>query len=314
MRLIVTGASGPFGRGVTQRLLEHGVSPRDLVLVTRKPQTLAERRAQGADVRYGDFDDYDGMVKAFSGGQKMLMISALKVGFRIPQHTRAIAAAVSAGVKHVLYTSFIGKEPGNPSLAVVDHRGTEQALRESGLIWTSLRNAQYADAMIDAAAPMVIGRGRWQAATGSGRMPLVTRADCIDAAAAAMLASGTENRIYNITGPQGVTYPEVASLLAEFSGASIQWVDCTAAQAYAEFDSMGVPRTAAPDESVDGIPWSSDDMVSMQIGIAGGWFDIASNDVEILTGRKPQSFRDYANERSADLRALATRVEPKSWS
>jgi NAD(P)H dehydrogenase (quinone) len=236
----------------------------------------------------------------------MLMISALKVGFRIPQHTRAARAAKEAGVRHVFYTSFIGKEPDNPLLAVVDHRGTEQALRDSGLTWTALRNSQYADAMIEAAAPMALAMGRWQAATGMGRIPLVTRADCIAAAAGALLAPGTENRIFNITGPDGLTYREVAAILAENAGKPIQWVDCTAEEAYAEFDAMGVPRTAIPDQSVENIPWSSDDMVSMQVGIADGWFDVESNDVELLTGRKPQAFRDYAQQRAAELRAFVT--------
>jgi NAD(P)H dehydrogenase (quinone) len=305
VKLIVTGAAGPFGRGVTQCLLDRGVAPADLILVTRRPQQLAGRAAQGAAVRYGDFDDYDAMVSAFAGGGKMLMISALKVGFRIPQHRRAIQAAKAAGVQHVLYTSFIGKEPDNPSIAVVDHRGTEAALRESGLVWTSLRNAQYADAMVEAAAPAALAAGRWQAATGKGRMPLITRADCIRAAAAAMLATGTENRTFNLTGPEGLTYREVATILAENAGKPIQWVDCTAQEAYAEFDAMGVPRTAVPDQSVDSIPWSSDDMVSMQVGIADGWFDIVSDNVERLTGSKPQSFRDFARERQAELRAMA---------
>lgn len=304
MKLIVTGAAGPFGRGVTQCLLDSGVAASDLILVTRRPQQLQDMEAQGAAVRYGDFDDYEAMVSAFAGGEKMLMISALKVGFRIPQHTRAIQAAKAAGVKHVLYTSFIGKEPGNPSLAVVDHRGTEEALQGSGLTWTSLRNAQYADAMIEAAAPVALAAGRWQAATGNGLMPLVTRADCIRAAAAALLAPGTENRVFNITGPEGLTYREIAAILAETAGSPIQWVDCTAEEAYAEFDAMGVPRVAVPDQSVDSIPWSSDDMVSMQVGIADGWFDVESDDVERLTGQKPQSFRDFARERQAQLQDM----------
>jgi NAD(P)H dehydrogenase (quinone) len=226
------------------------------------------------------------------------------VGFRIPQHTRAIQAAAAAGIKHIFYTSFLGKEPGNPSLAVVDHRGTEAALRESGLVWTSLRNAQYADAMIEAAAPAALAKGRWQAATGDGRMPFIARADCIRAAAAALLAAGTDNRTFDITGPEALTYREVCAILAEFAGKPIEWVDCTPDQAYAEFDSMGVPRTAVADQSVDGIPWSSDDMVSMQVGIAGGWFDVVSDDVERLTGTKPRGFRDFACDHRAFLRAL----------
>jgi NAD(P)H dehydrogenase (quinone) len=305
VKYIITGASGPFGRGVTRHLLDRGVAAQDLILVTRKPEQLADRAAEGAAVRYGDFDNSDAMVRAFAGGDRMLMISALKVGFRVPQHTRAIQAAKAAGVRHVFYTSFIGKEPGNPSLAVVDHRGTEQALRDSGLIWTALRNAQYADAMIEAAAPVALAMGRWRAASGSGRMPLITRADCIEAAACALLAEGTSNRIYNITGPGGLTYREVAAILAENAGKPIQWIDCTAEEAYAEFDAMGIPRTAVPDQSIDSIPWSSDDMVSMQVGIADGWFDVVSNDVELLTGHKPQSFRDYARRRAGELQAMA---------
>jgi NAD(P)H dehydrogenase (quinone) len=159
--------------------------------------------------------------------------------------------------------------------------------------------------MIEAAAPVALAAGRWQAASGNGRIPLVTRADCIAAAAEAMLASDAGNRIYNITGPEGLTYREVATILAENAGKPIEWVDCTAAQAYAEFDAMGIPRTAVPDQRVDSIPWSSDDMVSMQVGIADGWFDIDSNDFEHLTGRKPQSFRDYARLRSSELKAMA---------
>jgi NAD(P)H dehydrogenase (quinone) len=307
VKLVVTGAAGPFGRGVTQCVLDLGVAASDLILVTRRPERLADRAAQGMLVRQADFDDSAAMVRAFAGGDKMLMISALKVGFRIPQHTRAIQAAKAAGVKHVFYTSFIGKEPGNPSLAVVDHRGTEAALRESGLTWTSLRNAQYADAMVEAAAPIALAAGRWQAATGEGRMPIVTRADCIRAAAAALLAPTTENRVFNITGPEGLTYREIAAILSEVAGSPIQWVDCTAEEAYAEFDAMGVPRTAVPDQSIDSIPWSSDDMVSMQVGIADSWFDILSEDVERLTGTKPQTFRDFARERQAQLRTMAKR-------
>jgi NAD(P)H dehydrogenase (quinone) len=77
---------------------------------------------------------------------------------------------------------------------------------------------------------------------------------------------------------------------------------------------MGVPRVAVPDQSVDGIPWSSDDMVSMQVGIADGWFDVESDDFEALTGRRPQAFRDYAMSRSADLRDIASRVTIKTES
>lgn len=301
----ITGASGHFGRGVARHLLSWGVPAAQLVLLSRSPQKLGEFAAQGVSVRFGDFDDPAAMRKGLTGVDKMLMISALKVGFRIPQHNRAIEAARQAGVEQVFYTSFIGKEPGNPSLAVVDHRGTEEALRQSGLLWTSLRDAQYADAFVEAAPRVPLRTGQWEGATQDGRMPFVTREDCIRSAAAAMLAKDTQNRIFNITGPQGLTYRAVSQIIAEVAGKPIDWIDVTPQQRYAFFDALGVPRVAVPDHSVDAIPWSSDDMVSLEIGIRDGWFDIESDDVFALTGRKPQSFRDFAMSRQADLRALA---------
>lgn len=305
MNYVITGASGPFGRGVTGHLLDSGIAPESLILVTRSPDRLSATADMGARVRYGDFDDYDSLVSAFAGGEKLLMISALKVGFRIPQHGNAIRAAVQAGMKHVFYTSFIGKEPDNPSLAVADHRGTEKMLRDSGLIWTSLRNAQYADAMVEAAPRVPLRTGVWQAATSEGRMPLITRTDCIAAAAAALVAQGCENSTFNITGPERLTYREVSQIIAEVAGKPIVWEEVDRNTRYAFFDAMGVPRVAVPDQSVDAIPWSSDDIVSMELAIRDGWFDIESNDFLRLTGYAPQSFRQFALERQADLRALA---------
>lgn len=304
-RFAITGASGPFGQGVVRTLLGQGIAATDLILLSRNPASLSEFEAAGAQVRRADFDDYDSMRDGLQGADKMLMISALKVGFRIPQHTRAIEAAREAGVGHVVYTSYIGKEPDNPSLAVVDHRGTEQVLRKSGLVWTSLRNAQYADALVEAAPRVPLRTGEWQAATGDGRMPVVTRQDCIGSAAFALLAPDTANRIFNITGPEGLTYREVSQIIAEVAGRPIRYIEVTAEERYAFFDAMGVPREAVPDHSVDAIPWSSDDIVSMEIGIRDGWFDIESDDVATLTGTRAQSFRDFAMSRQDDLRALA---------
>jgi NAD(P)H dehydrogenase (quinone) len=305
MKYLITGASGHFGVHVTRELIACGVAASDLILVTRSPEQLREMRERGASVRAGDFDDYASLVDAFSGGEKMLMISATKVGYRIPQHTNAIAAAKAAGVRHVIYTSFIGKEPNNPSLAVVDHRGTEKVLFESGLAWTVLRNAQYSDALVEAASPVPLRTGRWIGCSGAGRMPFVTRADCISAAATALLKPGLEQTILNITGPDRMTFPQMSQVIADVAGAPIEWVDVDGEAMYAFFDKLGVPRVAVPDQTVANIPWSSDDIVSMELALRDGWFDVQSDDFERLTGRKPQSFRSFALERKEQLRELA---------
>ncbi len=55
--------------------------------MTRSPDALSDMADKGCSVRYGNFDDYDSLVKAFEGAEKMLMISGSRVGQRMPQHT-----------------------------------------------------------------------------------------------------------------------------------------------------------------------------------------------------------------------------------
>ena len=95
MAIIVTGASGGFGRAAATQLLDR-VPASQLIFTTRKPQGLADFAARGASVRYADFDDPASLAQAFAGGSKMLLISTARVGSRVGQHENAVKAAVAA--------------------------------------------------------------------------------------------------------------------------------------------------------------------------------------------------------------------------
>jgi NAD(P)H dehydrogenase (quinone) len=304
MKLIITGASGPFGSSTAEGLLHRGIPAQDLILVTRTPKKLAHYAALGAQVRRGDFDDPASLAMAFVGGEKMLFISTNRVGQRMPQHTNAVNAAVAAGVKHIVYTSFVGANPDNASVAVADHRGTESLLRASGVHWTALRNSQYSDAIVEAIAPLVLRTGRWQASAADGRLAHVTRQDCIDCAVAVMATPGHLGSVYNVTGPELLSLRDCSKILSDVAGAPIQYVVVSDADMYAYFDGLGIPRVAIDDNVVDGVPWCSDDMVSFEKTIREGYFAILSNDVEKLTGHKPQPLRDFAMQRRQTLKAL----------
>ena len=89
-KIVITGASGQYGRLATDMLIEQGIADR-LILITRTPAKLADRAAQGCDVRYGDYDKPETLAQAVKGAQKMLLISGTRVGARIAQHKAAIA-------------------------------------------------------------------------------------------------------------------------------------------------------------------------------------------------------------------------------
>ena len=77
---------------------------------------------------------------------------------RQKQHANAIRAATSAGVKHIVYTSFVGAEikVDTPPVAL-DHRITEKNIVDSGLQWNFMRDTFYADAVIQYFPPMAAG-------------------------------------------------------------------------------------------------------------------------------------------------------------
>ena len=302
-RIVITGASGNYGRGLTDLLIEAGRAA-DLILITRSPDKLADRAAQGCTVRYGDFDKPDTLADAVRDGERMLLISGTRVGARVVQHKAAIDAAAAAGVRHIAYTSFIGiDDPANPAEVRHDHIETERLIRASGMAWTMLRDAHYADAMILMAGPQVMQSGQWVSNAGEGLEAMVWRDDCIACAAAVLLGEGHEGRVYNVTGPELQTFREVAAIMAEVTGRPVAYVSTTDDEQYAMFDALGIPRRPVDDQSVAGIPWNSDDMVTFGQAIREGFLAVCSDDVERLTGRPARSVRQMIEDNAEMLRS-----------
>lgn len=289
-RIVITGASGQYGRAATDKLIALGRA-RDLILISRSPDKLADRAAIGCDVRYGDFDKPDTLRSAISGAHKMLLISGTRVGARVVQHKAAIDAAAAAGVHHIAYTSFVNVEPDNPAIVAVDHRETEALIRASGMAWTMLRDAHYADSMILNAGPGFIASGIWQTSTKGAKEAMVWRDDCVNCAVSVLTTAGHENKAYPITGPNRESFGEIVELLNAIVGCSIRLVESDDDGMYAMFDAMGIPREPVDDLTVAGLPWNSDDMVSFERSIREGYLDICTDDVAKITGTPARSVR-----------------------
>jgi NAD(P)H dehydrogenase (quinone) len=280
MPIVITGASGQLGRGVADRLLDR-VDPADLILVTRSPDALAAYADRGADVRAGDFDDPAGLLGAFAGGERLLLISTAVPGpGRVRQHRDAVAAAAAAGVRHVVYTSILRPEEDNPAGVVPDHRATEAAIEGSGLARTFLRSSIYGD--LEAfSIPAAAASGTLFSNGGEGRVSYVAREDLAAAAAAVLTGDGHDRRAYDITGPEALTAADRAVVYTEVAGAPVQpaLVD-DAAYTEGLVSGAGLPRPAA------------ELYASFGRAARGGWFEHVSDDVEALTGRAPRTLRD----------------------
>ncbi|KAL1624735.1 hypothetical protein SLS56_007711 [Neofusicoccum ribis] len=314
-KILITGASGQYGRQAVDRLLERGTPPSALLLLTRQPSKLSAYAARGLSIRQGSFDDpVATLAAAFAGATTMLLISTSRAGARLPQHQTAIDAAVRAGVRHVVYTSIVSAERADPTALVgQEHRATEAMLRaadaQAGLAWTALRDAQYADAMADVAAPAAVADGVLKSNSGEGCVAFVARADCV-AAAVAVLADPEPHagRAYAITGPELLSWRDAARMMGEVAGRGpegVRFEPLSDDEMFAMFDALGIPREPVDDLVVKGIPWNSSDMVSFGKATRLGEMAVISGDVEMLTGRKPRGLREMLEESFARRAAAA---------
>lgn len=270
-----TGATGHIGRIVTDLL---GSAETSLRLIVRD----ASRAPQGVgDIAVAEYGDADAATEALRGVDVLFMVSAAESADRLEQHLTFIDAAAAAGVRHVVYLSFLGASPQATFTLARTHWHTEERLRESGMAWTFLRDSFYLDFLPAMAGDDGVIRGP----AGTGRVGAVTRADVARCAAAILQSPDAHvGRSYDLTGPQALTFDEVARTVTEVTGRPTTFHNETVDEAYESRRPYGVPD------------WQLDAWVSTYTAIAAGELDVVTDCVEQLTGTAPVSLTEMLEQ------------------
>lgn len=299
-KLIITGASGKLGGEVLDFLSQRGVQPQDLILVTRSPDKLADWARRGAEVRRGDFTEPSTLPAAFAGGQRMLLISSGNLGPSLfTENQAAIEAAKRAGVKRIVYTSFVNAKKLGEIGVLPSHYQTEVALKNSGLKWIVLRNQDYME-NTTSRARQIVAAGVLR--SEDGKKGSVAHKDCAEAAVAALLTSGPENKVYEITGPALLGSSDVARTLSEVSGKQIRVEKPSTAP-----EATKPPQGPSPGATPGAGPSPED--LAFFAGLVraqrNGIMAVLTHDFQTLTGHAPQSLRDVLETQRAELTGAA---------
>lgn len=236
--IIVTGASGQLGRLVIDALLKK-VPANQIVAAVRNPEKVADLAAVGVQIRHADYDKPETLEKAFQGADKLLLISANEVGRRTPQHRAAINAAKKAKVGLIAYTSILRADTSPLPLAV-EHKETEQLIKESDLPYVFLRNGWYTE-NYTAGIPTALQYGVVMGSAGNGRISSAARADYAEAAAAVLTQDKQAGRIYELAGDESYTLADFAALIAKKSGKAVSYQDLPEAEYQAALIGAGLP-------------------------------------------------------------------------
>jgi NAD(P)H dehydrogenase (quinone) len=235
MKIAVTGATGQLGRLVIAEL-KSKVGSQDLVALVRNPEKANDL---GTEVREFDYSKPDSLAAGLEGIDRLLLISGSEIGKRFEQHSNVIAAAKKAGVRWIVYTSLLHADNSTISLAG-EHVATEQALRESGIPYTLLRNGWYTENHVNS-IPGALGAGAYVGSAGEGKISAATRQDYAEAAAAVILDERHIGKTYELAGDEAYTLSEFAAEIRKHSGKNIPYSDLPET-AYANIlKSVGLP-------------------------------------------------------------------------
>lgn len=276
MTIGITGAGGQLGAALVRYALKR-VPPSSIVAITRNPAKLDSLAQQGVQVRSGDFNEPAGLLAALQGIERLMIIPTgdLQPGVRLRQHTAAIKAAVTAGVRHVTYISTVSARPDPNNILFDSHFETEQALIASGSAWTILRMSVYMETLLDG-AKRALASGVYSAVPGAPAA-YVGRDDLAAAAAGILTTAGHDGVTYHATGPVSIRQAEIAGAVSQATGKAVTFTALTEAQQRAGLEGAGLP------------PFVVTTVAGFQAALRAGAFDLITRDVERLSGRPAEA-------------------------
>lgn len=283
--LLVSGATGRIGGLLVDALVERGVPLTAMVRPGSDPGRLAGR--PGVQVVEADFDDPASLQRALRGVKRAFLVTNSTERTE-GQQQAFVAAAQTAGVRHLVKLSQLHATADSPVRFLRYHAAVEAAVTQSGLAYTFVRPNLILQAYLPF-APM-IAAGVLQAPISGARVSVVDARDIAAVAAAALTEPGHEGRTYDVTGPEAVTHAQIAAALGAAAGHEVRFQPVPAEAFVATLQQAGMPSWQA-----EGL---AEDYAHYERGEAAG----VSGDVEQVTGRPPRSVQQFAADHAHAFR------------
>jgi len=291
--ICVTGASGTVSSEVI-RQLESAKAPFCAAYFSNEKAEAA--RASGIEAVIIDYNRPETLRAAFQGCDQLFLL-----GPNAPNQSElernAVEAAKAAGVRHIVKQSVMGAAQESYSLAKV-HRPGEKAIESSGLAWTFLRPNSFMQNAVTFMGGTIRAEGTFYSASGQAKISHVDVRDIAAVAVEVLIGPGHEGRAYTLSGPDALTYDELASELSKALGRPISHINLSPSDLKTGMLAEGIPEAIA------------DRMLDLERYFGEGRASHITNDIKQVTGREPRRFAEYVRETAAtgawDVEADAT--------
>jgi uncharacterized protein YbjT (DUF2867 family) len=270
--IMVVGATGTVGREVVRRLDEMGARPLALVRAGGSGPAFGGRIARVS----ADLDRPERFDAALDGVDRLFLLTR-QTSRQLAQEQAVIAAAARAGVGRVVKLSVFRADERSPLQIARQHRQAERLLQDSGLLHTVLRPVFFMQNLFAMVRGDTIGT-----AARDGRVAMIDARDIAAAAVAALTTVPAEGRVYTLTGPEAISFDEVADVIGQRAGRVVRHVRVPA-------EAVCERLRAAGAES-----WFAEDMAALHRMLADGYEDVVTSDTSAATGAPATTLDRFA--------------------
>jgi uncharacterized protein YbjT (DUF2867 family) len=120
--------------------------------------------------------------------------------------------------------------------------------------------------------------------TGDGKLGMIDVRDIVDVGAAVLTGNGHEGKSYILTGPEAISFHDVAATFSKVLGKEVKYVSVPHEASLESMVGMGFPE------------WIAKGYGELMEGFSQGFADRATDNVATLTGHPARSFEQFAHD------------------
>ena len=279
--ILVTGATGTVGGHLVDQLSRSGTPVRALVRSQERADVL---RGYDCEIAIGSYDDPQSLHRALAGVTKVFLLSPPSEQMAEQELAVLTAVRTAHGDCHVVKLAALGVDGEVAGARLLEqHRSVVDALIEHGQPHTVLAPNSFMQNFLFWAGS-VQEQAAFYTPTGQGAVSHVDARDVAAVAAHVLTSDGHDGATYTVTGPQALTYTEVAERFSTALGKTVSYVD--------------VPPDGARAAMVDGglSPWLADGLVELNARYRTGAASVVTDEVRTATGHEARTVEAFLGD------------------
>jgi uncharacterized protein YbjT (DUF2867 family) len=217
--ILVIGGRSKIGGALITELLDRGQPVRALVRAGETGSLPA-----GAEAVTGDLADEGSLVAAMAGIEKVFLLSSPHPD-AVGWHRHAIDAARRTQVRLLVRSSILGADREPAPEFISAHTACDRYLESSGLPYAIVRPNLFLQNVPESTVPSIDASGTFYADAGQARISMVDTRDVAAVAAVALTEPGQAGAHYDVTGPEALSYADVAAKLTSALGRPVSYAD-----------------------------------------------------------------------------------------